>query len=125
MEAFCFQHTQLIDFVIEGDGNRNSEVGVVTRLGDKQRGIFVWFVAGVQLISVPKRPTWSWGQLRCLFHCVPEIIFAGVKRPDPEGDYLNLGSGLRMNGAITPLPMHLHGVQNYNFIFFTERKRSL
>lgn len=89
MEAFCSQRTQLIDFVIEGDGNRNSEVGVVTRLGDKQRGIFVWFVEGVQLIPVPKRLTWLWGQPRCLFHCLPEIIFAGVKRPDPEGDYLS------------------------------------
>ena len=40
---------QLIDFVIEGDGNRDSAVGVVTRLV----GIFVWFRAVLQHIPVP------------------------------------------------------------------------
>jgi len=48
VEALYSQRTQLIDFVIEGDGNRDSAVGVVTRLGDAQRGIFVWFCAVVQ-----------------------------------------------------------------------------
>jgi len=52
VEALYSQRTQLIDFVIEGDGNRDSAVGVVTWLGDAQGGIFVWFHAVVKYIPM-------------------------------------------------------------------------
>ena len=48
---------------------------------------------------------------------LPEIVSPRVKRLDPEGDHLHLESSLRMTGAITPLPLRLHGVKRATLFF--------
>jgi hypothetical protein len=59
------------------------------------------------------------------FCCVPEIVSPGVKWPHPESEQFHLGSGFRITGAISPLPMRLHCVKNDIFIYLEKRKRTL